>query len=82
VSKGQLVTVKLYGGKTATRRIVAVKRDVVVICTEEEYRDAELQGREPSGLGFPYEDIILPSEPLKKEAGSERPVRSSSRAGD
>lgn len=56
--KGQSVTVKLYGGKTAMRRVVSVKRDVVVICSDEEYKLAESEGREPEGLGFPHSDII------------------------
>jgi hypothetical protein len=58
VSKGQSVTVKLYGGKTAKRRVVAVKGDVIVICSEEEYQAAEREGRDPSGLGFPVQDVI------------------------
>ena len=58
MSKGQLVTVRLYGGKTGIRRVVSVKRDVIVICSEDEYLNAENEGREPSGLGFPKEDVI------------------------
>jgi hypothetical protein len=57
MKKGQVVVVKLYGGKTALRRVVAVKRDVVVICAEEEYLAAEREGREPNGLGFPVADV-------------------------
>lgn len=56
--KGQSVTVRLYGGKTAVRRIVAVKRDVIVICSEEEYELAEYEQRDPEGLGFPPSDVI------------------------
>lgn len=56
--KGQSVTVKLYGGKMAVRRVVAVKRDVIVICSDEEYKKAESEGREPEGLGFPHSDVI------------------------
>jgi hypothetical protein len=58
VIKGQTVTVKLYGGETARRRVVAVKENVVVICSEEEYQTALRQGREPEGLGFPWKDIL------------------------
>ena len=56
--KGQAVTVRLYGGSTAERRVVAEKSDVIVICTEEEYTTAQREGREPSGAGFPREDVI------------------------
>lgn len=55
---GQIVTVKLYGGKTAQRRLLAVKENVVVICSEEEYVNAHREGREPEGLGFPSVDVI------------------------
>ncbi|MGA7339755.1 MAG: hypothetical protein WBE72_19475 [Terracidiphilus sp.] len=56
--RGQVVTVKLFGGETAQRRVVAVKENVVVICAEEEYQTAKRQGREPEGLGFPWEDVL------------------------
>lgn len=56
--KGESVKVRLYGGKTATRRVVAIKRDIVVICAEEEYLAAQREHREPQGLGFPKSDII------------------------
>jgi hypothetical protein len=55
---GQLVTVKLYGGETAQRRVVEDKGSVVVICAEEEYVSAKREGREPIGLGFPREDVL------------------------
>ena len=82
MSKGELVTVKLYGGKTAVRRVVAVKSKVIVICSEEEYVTAEREGREPSGLGFPREDI-LENLPARKDVRSQSdPRKSSSMAGD
>jgi hypothetical protein len=59
---GQLVTVKLYGGKVAQRRVVAVKEDIIVICAEQEYQAAEREGRLPTGLGFPKEDVLEPVE--------------------
>jgi hypothetical protein len=62
MTKGQVVTVKLYGGETALRRVVAVRENVVVICTEEEFLTAQRQGREPEGLGFPWSDVLEPVE--------------------
>ena len=59
MNAGQLVTVKLYGGGTASRRLVAVKEKVVVICGEEEYANAQREGRPPEGLGFPKADVDL-----------------------
>jgi hypothetical protein len=58
MTKGQVVTVKLYGGEVANRRVVAVKKNVVVICAEEEYQTAHREGREPEGLGFPWSDVL------------------------
>jgi len=55
---GQVVTVNLYGGDTAQRRVIADKGSVVVICTEEEYVAAKREGRETIGLGFPREDVF------------------------
>lgn len=57
MKKGQVVMVKLYGGKTAPRRVIAIKPGVVVICAEEEYLAAEREEREPQGLGFPIADV-------------------------
>jgi hypothetical protein len=58
MTKGQVVTVKMFGGETAKRRVVAIKENVVVICAEEEYQTALRQGREPEGLGFPWSDVL------------------------
>lgn len=56
--QGQVVTVMLYGGEKAQRRVVSVKENVVVICSEEEYQRAQKEQREPEGLGFPPADIL------------------------
>jgi hypothetical protein len=56
--KGEKVMARLYGGAIVPRRVVAVKENVVVICTEEEYQQASEDGREPVGLGFPKEDVL------------------------
>lgn len=68
--KGQIVTVSLYGGKTAPRRVIAAKGNVVVICSEDEFLKAEIEGRDPVGLGFPKEDVLDTSE---KEACASQP---------
>lgn len=58
VPKGKKVTVLLYGGNVAERRVVADKGNVVVVCSDEEYWRAEREGREPEGVGFPREDVV------------------------
>jgi hypothetical protein len=79
---GQLVTVRLFGGSTAPRRVVSVKRDVIVVCAEEEYQNALNEGREATGLGFPREDVLEP-EPSRKGISSEKPEDNRrSKAGD
>jgi hypothetical protein len=65
--KGQVVTALLYGGGEALRRVVADKGDVVVICSEEEYKRADRERREPSGVGFPREDVIDQSEHVSRK---------------
>jgi hypothetical protein len=68
--KGQEVTVLLFGGGTATRRVIADKGNVVVICTEEEFQRAKEENREPEGLGFPRASVVPSSvQSPKKGAG-------------
>ena len=55
--RGQLVTVKAFGGVILTRRVVTDLGRRVVICSEAEYRDATDTGREPEGVGFPRADV-------------------------
>jgi hypothetical protein len=81
--KGDKVTAILYGGTMAERRVVADKGDVVVICSEGEYQDAEREGREPQGVGFPFHDIQIgeiPKKPVVTERGINERLRSE--AGD
>ena len=56
--KGQKVTVMLYGGDAAERRVVADKGAFIVVCSQDEYVRAEREKREPEGIGFPKEDVV------------------------
>ncbi len=60
MKKGDFVKVRAYGGKILTRRVVAVdeERCVVFVATDEEYRQAEEEGREPRCIGFPLWDVV------------------------
>jgi hypothetical protein len=85
MSKGEIVTVCLYGGKTAPRRVIADKGKFVVVCHEDEYQSAEADGREPTGIGFPREDVIEQSvsSTNKKAVSSEiSNIYQGSKAGD
>jgi hypothetical protein len=78
--KGQVVTALLYGGSEALRRVVADKGDVVVICSDEEYNQAEREGREPSGVGFPREDVMEKAESVSKKTPTSRATNRADRA--
>lgn len=58
MTKGQIVTALMFGGTEAQRRVVADKGDVIVICSEEEYKRSEQEGRDPQGVGFPRADVV------------------------
>jgi hypothetical protein len=73
--KGNVVKVKLWGGEIAERRLLLDKGSVVVICSESEYREAEREGREPCGLGFPREDVLIEQVPESIGAGQKHRVR-------
>lgn len=63
MKRGDIVRVRLWGGSTALRRVVAVKPKVVVICSEWEFQAAMEEKREPQGLGFPHADVM----PIEQE---------------
>jgi hypothetical protein len=56
--RGCLVKVRAYGGKEIFRRFVAELNGTILICSEEEYRLARLQKRDPLCVGFPVADVI------------------------
>lgn len=58
MQKGEVVTVRGFGGEELTRRVIAEDEEHVVVCREEEFRLAERQGREPVGVGFLKEFVI------------------------
>lgn len=55
--KGQIVNVRVYGGKIVQRRLIVKREKVTVICHEDEWQRAIRERREPEGLGFPHEDV-------------------------
>ena len=82
MEKGQTVTVCLYGGETAPRRVLADRGDVIVICSEEEFQAAQREEREPSGLGFPRQDVITPHDVQAKKSATRVERSERARAGD
>jgi len=55
---GQMVKLRAFGGKELVRRVVRLEKDMVVVCSPEEYETARSQGREPTVVGFHITDII------------------------
>ncbi len=55
---GALVKVRAYGGKEIFRRFVGELNGTILICSDEEYRLARLQKRNPLCVGFPVADVI------------------------
>ncbi|SMB97916.1 3'5'-cyclic nucleotide phosphodiesterase family protein [Thermanaeromonas toyohensis ToBE] len=64
---GDFVLVRVFGNKELIRRVVALKKDCVLICTNEEYERAISEGREPISVGFKYEDILGKMQPKTQE---------------
>lgn len=55
--RGQIVKAKAYGGEILERRVVKDLGRTVVICTDQEYKLAYKEGRDPEGVGFPRVDV-------------------------
>ena len=55
---GDLVKVKTFGEGIVERRVVEILRNTVYICTENEWRSAATEGRQPSCAGFKREYVL------------------------
>jgi hypothetical protein len=56
---GALAEVVAAGGAVISRRIVAVERGRVFVCTDQEYEAAQKERREPICVGFRPECVHL-----------------------
>lgn len=54
---GVSVEVEAAGGELITRRVVALERGRVFVCTDQEYEAASKDGREPVCVGFRPESV-------------------------
>jgi hypothetical protein len=57
MKSGDLVDVLDWKGSTLTRRVIRTCGNLVFVCTEEEYRDANTERREPLSVGWPNESV-------------------------
>jgi len=56
---GQMIKLRAYGGKELVRYIISINKDIVVVCRPEEYKLAQSEKREPIGVGFHLENLLL-----------------------
>lgn len=63
---GKTVKIVAHGGEIIERRVVAVADNTVVVCTDDEFRDAATEGRDPITVGFPVSDIVV--DPRRADA--------------
>jgi hypothetical protein len=57
VNRGQRVQVTEFDGNRLIRIVIADKGEVIVICNEQEFRNALRDKREPEGIGFPRKSV-------------------------
>jgi len=57
MDRGQRVEVTEFDGNKLIRRVIRDRGAVVVICNEQEFRDALREKREPDGIGFPRKSV-------------------------
>jgi hypothetical protein len=58
VTKGGLIKLRAFGGKQIVRRFVGKRRGTVLICSDQEYKSAIRERRDPLCVGFPLEDVM------------------------
>jgi hypothetical protein len=64
--RGDLLIVKDFRGRQLKRVMWEEWGTSIVVCTEEDYNNWELTGKEPRVVGFPLEDV----ESAEKLAGA------------
>ena len=62
---GQLIKLRAYGGEEIIRHVIRLDNDIIVVCRPDEYEKANLEGREPIGVGFKLKDVITEVEDIK-----------------
>lgn len=56
---GTIVEVNAYGGEVLKRRVVDDLGKTIVVCNEAEFQKALKEKRQPSGIGFPRDDVFI-----------------------
>jgi hypothetical protein len=68
MKQGDRIILRVPNEPDAFRRLVAVRDDLVTLCSEDEYLLSLVQGREPLGHVFPIEAVIDPFDMSSKTA--------------
>ena len=55
---GDVVRIRVFGGRVVDRVVIEKRETVVVACNPDEYKQAAQEGRKPQGIGFPLEDVL------------------------
>lgn len=63
MERGERVRLRAYGDRVIERRVVGQSGEVVHVCTDEEFREAERRGRKPVSVGFAVGDVIKEDQP-------------------
>jgi len=56
---GKLTNVRDWEGQVLERRIVSACGNLVFVCTDEEFKKAKEERRDPATVGWPVEDAGL-----------------------
>lgn len=55
---GKNVKLRAYGGQEIVRRVVEQRNETVYVCTENEYKKASQEKREPVSVGFNVKFVL------------------------
>lgn len=58
IRRGDLLKLRAFGNREIVRRFVGLKRDRVLVCSEEEFQAAEREKRKPECIAFLRSDVI------------------------
>ena len=56
---GQLIEVIDWEGRKLERRIVAICGNLIFVCTDQEFKAARAENREPLAVGWPIDAVVL-----------------------
>ena len=58
IQPGDIVIIKAYPKEKLTRRVAEVRPPILLLTTDQEWRDSQSKKRNPICIGFPIKDVI------------------------